>query len=145
MENYELLLDDMRNRLNSYEKVPYGEAVGAPYPYNTKGDMVWNDPEPYFIERSISSITELMERAEKAERERDAAVSDISKIIAKTEWIRMVYGIDDPNTDMRLAELCCGYCSNCGEDCYEQGNDYQCVNFKWNGGRDEHGECFLQR
>lgn len=77
MENYEDLLKDMRNRLSTYQKVPYGEAIGAPYPYNDKGDMVWNDPDPYFIERSISAITDLLARAEKAERERDAAMVDL--------------------------------------------------------------------
>lgn len=41
------------------KKIRYGELVGAPYPYNTMGDLVYEDPEPYVIEEAISAIETL--------------------------------------------------------------------------------------
>ena len=97
--DYNELLNDMKKRLETFEKIPYGQAIGAPWPYSDVGGMVWNDPEPYFLERSINAITELLasaeaaeaaqetlqrtvaeykDRAEKAERERDAAISTVN-------------------------------------------------------------------
>lgn len=70
-------------------KIPYGELVGAPWPYTGQGEMVYEDPEPYFIEQAITAINDLLARsesaearAEKAEKERDAAV----KMLRKIEW-----------------------------------------------------------
>lgn len=69
--DYNELLESMKISLKSFEKVPYEEAIGASWPYNSTGDMVWNDPEPYFIERSITAISDLLAHAEAAEKERD--------------------------------------------------------------------------
>lgn len=67
-------------------KIPYGELVGAPWPYNGQGEMVYEDPESYFIEQAITAITDLLARieaaearVEKTERERNAAVKTIFK------------------------------------------------------------------
>lgn len=63
-------------------KISYGELVGAPWPYTGQGEMVYEDPESYFIEQAITAINDLLaraesaeSRAEKAERERDAALT----------------------------------------------------------------------
>lgn len=65
-------------------KIPYGELVGAPWPYTGQGEMVYEEPESYFIEQAITAITDLLARveaaearAEKAEREKNAAVNDL--------------------------------------------------------------------
>lgn len=70
-------------------KIPYGELVGAPWPYTGQGEMVYEDSEPYLIEQAITAINDLLARAEsaearaeKAERERDAAI----KMLRKIEW-----------------------------------------------------------
>ena len=92
MTDYTVMLDSMKKRLSNFEKVPYGEAIGAPPPYNTKGDPVWNDPEPYYIERAITAVTDLLARAEaaearaeKAEKERDAAYGAIEQLVNEHE------------------------------------------------------------
>lgn len=65
-------------------KIPYGELVGAPWPYTGQGEMVYEDPEPYLIEQAITAINDLLaraesaeSRAEKAERERDYAIKQL--------------------------------------------------------------------
>ena len=56
----EKLIEDLRGLLKQYgEKIPYGELVGAPWPYSRAGDLVWQDPEPYFIEQAATAISTL--------------------------------------------------------------------------------------
>ena len=100
--DYIKLIDEMEKLLETFDKIPYGKAIGATWPYNNTSGMVWNSPEPYFIDRAITAISELVvenqalrcnanrfkssakaaeDRAEKAERERDAAISDMEALI----------------------------------------------------------------
>lgn len=59
MDN-EKLIEDLRGLLKQYgEKIPYGELVGAPWPYSRSGDFVWQDPEPYFIEQAATALSTL--------------------------------------------------------------------------------------
>lgn len=59
MDN-EKLIEDLRGLLKQYgEKIPYGELVGAPWPYSRAGDLVWQDPEPYFIEQAATALSTL--------------------------------------------------------------------------------------
>lgn len=74
--DYKELVESLEKMLPP--KIPYGELVGAPWPYTGQGEMVYEDPESYFIEQAITAITDLLARveatearAEKAERERD--------------------------------------------------------------------------
>lgn len=81
----EKLIEDLRGLLKQYgEKIPYGELVGAPWPYSRAGDLVWPDPEPYFIEQAATALSTLQAENEKlraeleqVKRERDAAVERI--------------------------------------------------------------------
>lgn len=82
--DYKELVESLEKMLPP--KIPYGELVGAPWPYTGQGEMVYEDPESYFIEQAITAITDLLARveaaearAEKAERERNAAVKTIFK------------------------------------------------------------------
>lgn len=77
------------------------------------------------------------ERAEKAERERDAAVEDISDILASLDDVRERVGIDNADSDDEISELCYGYCSNAGPMCYKRGESCKCENFKWRGQKEE--------
>ena len=62
----EKLIEDLRGLLEQYgEKIPYGELVGAPWPYSKAGDLVWPDPEPYFIEQAATALSTL--RAENSQ------------------------------------------------------------------------------
>lgn len=109
MMEIEKLIEDLRGILTQYgEKIPYGELVGAPWPYSRAGDLVWQDPEPYFIEQAASALStlqaenaklrddvirfndilasyqnvlvpELRAELEKVKVERDAAVEDLRK------------------------------------------------------------------
>lgn len=83
--DYNELLNDMKKRLETFEKIPYGQAIGAPWPYSDVGGMVWNDPEPYFFERSINAITELLTRAESAEAAQEALQRTVAEYKARAE------------------------------------------------------------
>ena len=62
----EKLIEDLRGLLKQYgEKIPYGELVGAPWPYSRSGDLVWQDPEPYFIEQAAAALSTLQAENEK--------------------------------------------------------------------------------
>ena len=69
MDN-EKLIEDLRGLLKQYgEKIPYGELVGAPWPYSRAGDLVWQDPEPYFIEQAATALSTLQAENEKLRNE----------------------------------------------------------------------------
>ena len=69
MDN-EKLIEDLRGLLKQYgEKIPYGELVGAPWPYSRAGDLVWPDPEPYFIEQAATALSTLQAENEKLRNE----------------------------------------------------------------------------
>ena len=65
--------------------------------------------------------------------ERDAAVEDISAVLANAEEIRRGYGVDNADADAAFANLCGNYCAKCGNNCYKEAEDYRCKNFEWRG------------
>ena len=70
----EKLIEDLRGLLKQYgEKIPYGELVGAPWPYSRAGDLVWQDPEPYFIEQAATALSTLQAENEKLRAELEQA------------------------------------------------------------------------
>lgn len=89
----EKLIEDLRGLLKQYgEKIPYGELVGAPWPYSRAGDLVWQDPEPYFIEQAATALSMLQVENEKlraeleqAKAERDAAIKDLNEFLSMDE------------------------------------------------------------
>ena len=137
----EKLIEDLRGLLKQYgEKIPYGELVGAPWPYSRAGDLVWQDPEPYFIEQAATALSTLQAENEKLRAEleqviaeRDAAVEDVAAIIGDVEEIRRGYGVDNADADGAFADLCETYCANKGCFCYAECEKYHCKNFKWRG------------
>lgn len=69
--DYNGLVEKLKEMLP--EKIPYGELVGAPWPYTNQGEMVYPDFEDYIIEQAATAIAELLARAEVAEvGEKDA-------------------------------------------------------------------------
>ena len=88
--DYNKLVESLEKMLPP--KIPYGELVGAPWPYTGQGKMVYEDPESYFIEQAITAITDLLARveaaearAEKAERERDAEIKELNRVSAAVD------------------------------------------------------------
>lgn len=88
--DYKKLVESLEKMLPP--KIPYGELVGAPWPYTGQGEMVYEEPESYFIEQAITAITDLLARveaaearAEKAERERDAAIKELNRVSAAVD------------------------------------------------------------
>ena len=66
MMDIEKLIEDLHGILKQYgEKIPYGELVGAPWPYSRAGDLAWPDPEPYFIEQAATALSTLQAENEK--------------------------------------------------------------------------------
>ena len=45
--DYNKLVESLEKMLPP--KIPYGELVGAPWPYTGQGEMVYEEPESYFI------------------------------------------------------------------------------------------------
>ena len=93
MMDIEKLIEDLHGILKQYgEKIPYGELVGAPWPYSRAGDLVWPDPEPYFIEQAATALSMLQVENEKlraeleqAKAERDAAIKDLNEFLTMDE------------------------------------------------------------
>jgi len=118
----EKLIEDLRGLLKQYgEKIPYGELVGAPWPYSRSGDLVWQDPEPYFIEQAATALSTLQAENEKLQaeleqvkREKDAAASDLESVMA--------YRGDNLDT--------CQFCKN--GQCHVRGGTKQCLP-QWRG------------
>ena len=80
----EKLIEDLRGLLKQYgEKIPYGELVGAPWPYSRAGDLVWQDPEPYFIEQAATALSTLQAENEKLRAEAEGMRANWYKSIAK--------------------------------------------------------------
>ena len=122
----EELIEDLRGLLKQYgEKIPYGELVGAPWPYSRSGDLVWQDPEPYFIEQAATALSTLQAENEKlraeleqVKAERDAAISDLETIMA--------YGGGNLDT--------CQYCKN--GQYYARGGTKLCLP-QWHGQKED--------
>ena len=72
--DYKELIEALKSMLP--EKVLYGDLIGAEGVYAHSGPLVYEDPEPYFIEQAITAINDLLARAEEAEAQRDEAVHD---------------------------------------------------------------------
>lgn len=128
--DYKKLVESLEKMLPP--KIPYGELVGAPWPYTGQGKMVYEDPESYFIEQAITAINDLLaraesaeSRAEKAERERDAAI----KMLRKIEWCN---GCPIANAFDRLAAI---------EDIL--GDDYDLERLKELVEADREGRCVV--
>lgn len=97
--DYKKLVESLEKMLPP--KIPYGELVGAPWPYTGQGKMVYEDPESYFIEQAITAINDLLARAEsaearaeKAERERDAAVFDLLRAEEAAEETNVLLDVE---------------------------------------------------
>ena len=60
--DYEKLVADLRDWLPpESEKIQYGELVGAPYPYNLQGPLVYSDGVCNLVEEAADAITALLD------------------------------------------------------------------------------------
>lgn len=151
----EKLIEDLRGLLKQYgEKIPYGELVGAPWPYSRAGDLVWQDPEPYFIEQAATALSTL-----KAENEKlRAEMEQKSKLIAQqaAELERRDTLLKDQEAELErvkrerdaAVDCCSGYCASClfVKDCAKHDmNDAaptrwyygDCEDWEWHGQKED--------
>lgn len=89
--DYKGLVEKLKEMLP--EKIPYGELVGAPWPYTNQGEMVYPDFEDYIIEQAATAIIDLHARAEAAEAE-------VEKM--RNEHLKIQYG----GEELTVQELC---------------------------------------
>ena len=73
--DYKKLVEQIAGYLSNCKRIKLGEMVGAPWPYNHSGPMVYTDPDAVLLDQSINAITDLLARAEAAEAEKDKAVT----------------------------------------------------------------------
>ena len=85
----------------------------------------------------LAANQHLMAEREQLTAERDAAVSDVSAILAEVEEIRRGYGVDNADADAAFADLCGNYCAKCGNNCYEEAENYRCKNYEWRGMKED--------
>lgn len=88
--NYKELVESLKSMLPP--KVLYGDLIGAEGVYAHSGPLVYEDPEPYFIEQAANAITDLLARAEaaearaeNAERKLDAAILELDEVSAAVD------------------------------------------------------------
>ncbi len=139
--DYKELLEQIKDFLSSCEKMRYGEYVGAQWPYDHAGEMVYTEPEDILLDLAATAITDLLARseaaeaaqdtlqramaeykarAEKAERERDAAVNDLKKEVMGKIWA-------------------CDYCKKNDPDDFQCTHDdlCGCHEWEWRGQKEE--------
>lgn len=85
---YKELVESIRGFLSTYQRVRYGELVGAPWPYNQEGPLVYEEPVAVLLDQAADAITELLGLcksaeawAESAEKERDDALETMKNAI----------------------------------------------------------------
>ena len=88
-------------------------------------------------QEAADALEQFQAENDRLKRERDAAIRDISNILANIEEIRQEYASDDADFDDDLANLCGFYCAIDGHSCYKEGERYHCKNFKWCGKEDK--------
>lgn len=140
----EKLIEDLRGLLKQYgEKIPYGELVGAPWPYSRAGDLVWQDPEPYFIEQAATALSTLQAENEKLRSEAEGmrsnwykSVEEIQKLRAELEQVKRERdaAVSDLETIMAYNSDTCQFCKN--GQCYVRGGTKSCLP-KWRGQKEE--------
>lgn len=85
----EKLIEDLRGLLKQYgEKIPYGELVGAPWPYSRAGDLVWQDPEPYFIEQAATALSTLQAKYKSRDSLVDRLEDDVARLLEENEKLK---------------------------------------------------------
>nr|DAD70902.1 MAG TPA: cell division protein [Siphoviridae sp. ctvok7] len=143
----EKLIEDLRGLLKQYgEKIPYGELVGAPWPYSRAGDLAWQDPEPYFIEQAASTLSTLQAENERLrkelEYEREHAnayheecgqwEAENEKLRAELEQMKAERDAarSDIETALAYGMKDCELCKN--SQCYVRGGTKPCLP-KWRG------------
>ena len=99
----EKLIEDLSCLLKQYgEIIPYGELVGAPWPYSRAGDLIWPDPEPYFIEQAATALSTLQAENEKLRAELEQVTRDfdgICKYIDSEGFLRKQF-CENGNSDL---------------------------------------------
>ena len=89
MMDIEKLIEDLRGLLKQYgEKIPYGELVGAPWPYSRSGDLVWQDPEPYFIEQAATALSTLQIENQALRNAANGFKAENEKLRAELEQVK---------------------------------------------------------
>lgn len=111
--DYKKLLEQIKDYLSNCEQMRYGEMVGAPWPYNHDGPMVYTEPDAVLLDLAYTAITDLLsraeaaeERAEKAERERDFIIRDFTQY-AKGGYEICAYCVHDNECEFGES-LCIG-------------------------------------
>ena len=85
----EKLIEDLSGLLKQYgEKIPYGELVGAPWPYSRAGDLVWQDPEPYFIEQAATALSTLYAKYKSRDSLVDSLEDDVARLTEENEMLK---------------------------------------------------------
>ena len=112
------------------------------YNYNINGEVFGMDCTDFenIMADAATALSTLQAENEKLKAdlarvtaERGAAVSDISSVLAEVEEIRRGYGVDNADADNAFANLCGNYCAKCGDNCYQEAENYRCKNYEWRG------------
>lgn len=67
--DYDSLIEQISEFLSNYTQIRYGELVGAPWPYNHDGPLVYEEPEAILLDNSMEAIKELRKEIEKLNKE----------------------------------------------------------------------------
>lgn len=111
--DYKKLLEQIKDYLSNCEQMRYGEMVGAPWPYNHDGPMVYTEPDAILLDQAATAITDLLARAEaaearaeKAESERDAAVDQLRGDCEKCVNFRVTWNGCTPDFECPISDRC---------------------------------------
>lgn len=117
---YKELIEALKSMLP--EKVLYGDLIGAEGVYAHSGPLVYEDPEPYFIEQAITAINDLLARAEEAEGREKNLIEAVQMITARAEKAEEIASdLCDDFTDFVTGGVpnAAPYCENYRPECVD--------------------------
>lgn len=130
--DYKELLEQIKDFLSSCEKMRYGEYVGAQWPYDHAGEMVYTEPEDILLDLAATAITDLLARAEAAEAAQETLQRSMAEYKARAE--KAERGRDAAIKCIRHYGWCAGCnhfrgikgCAGVGlKNCNEQNDHYE--------------------
>lgn len=83
--DYKKLLEQIKDYLSNCERMRYGEMVGAPWPYDHSGPMVYTEPDAILLDQAATAITDLLARAEAAEARAEKAEKQLDSLLEDEE------------------------------------------------------------
>lgn len=124
------LLEQIKDYLSNCEQMRYGEMVGAPWPYDHAGPLVYTEPDAILLDLAYESITDLFSRAEAAEAAQETLQRAVEEYKARAEKSE-----HDMKRIVNQSSYPCEYCTK--RKCSSTIRKRKCFDFEWSSQKEE--------